>query len=217
MALLHKTMIQNLDKTITQKGDESEVTTVFNTAKSTLKEKAMPLWEAVIRYHILFSSDDVIRSYYRKAVEESFEICKVPIEYCLSSSISFLSILQVFMPRYLEWQAGAGSIKETRNVYEELARKEPPCKELHYTMARIESMQVEFDYERLQKPLRLACDQFGNGDADVYIQLIKFYYTYKRDPSVECVRKVCEDARRRLPEKDLTVFYDKLRNLKNLF
>lgn len=84
MALLHKTMIQDLDKTITHEGDKTEVTRVFNTAKSSLNEKAIPLWEAFMRYHILFSSDDVIRSYYRKAVEESFEIRKVTIEYCLS-------------------------------------------------------------------------------------------------------------------------------------
>lgn len=121
------------------------------------------------------------------------------------------------MPQYLEWLAGDGSIKETRNVYEALARIEPPCKELHYTMARIESMQVAFDYQQLQRPLRLACDQFGDSDADVYIQLIKFYYTYRKESTVESVGKVYQEAKRRLPEKDLTVFLDKFKNLKNLF
>lgn len=121
------------------------------------------------------------------------------------------------MSRYLEWLAGTGSIKETRTVYEALAKKEPPCKELHYTMARIESMQVAFDYRQLERPMRLACDQFGNGDADVYIQLIKFYYTYKKEASVDCVTKVFEEAKRRLPEKDLTVFCDKFKSLQNFF
>lgn len=90
MALLHKTMIQDLDKTktqegdktITHEGDKSEVTKVFNTARNSLKEKSIPIWEAFMRYHILFSSDDVIRFYYGKVIEESFEIRKVPIIFC---------------------------------------------------------------------------------------------------------------------------------------
>ncbi|EEZ99856.2 U3 small nucleolar RNA-associated protein 6 homolog [Tribolium castaneum] len=156
---------------------EKKVNEIFDKGTQMLKENSLPLWFMYLRYYGLLAKDDVIDSTYRKALTQPPEIS------------------QVLKPRYIEWLALQKGINDARKMYNVLANQEPFCKELHSTMSKLESMEIQHDYKVWACVHQLACKQFGREDVDVWINHILFYLHFNKTDSVnENVQRIYRDA-----------------------
>ncbi|KAJ8976645.1 hypothetical protein NQ317_011153 [Molorchus minor] len=116
-----------------------------------LKEKSAPLWLATLRYHTLTSSNQVLELIYRDGVEQPKEVS------------------DILKPEYIQWVALTKGIKQARKEYSILSRKEPYCKELHAAMFKLESLEMDQDVDEIQNIIKLASDQFGKEDVDLWL------------------------------------------------
>ncbi|CAH1169626.1 unnamed protein product [Phaedon cochleariae] len=127
-----------------------------------LQNKSTPLWMMALRYHILTSSSAVIENIFMSGVQQAEEVGrKMKCE-------------------YIQWLVLNKGITEARRKYNDLARTPPFCKELHTIMANLESQELDVNAQELEKVLRLACDQFGGEDSDVWIGLIRCYFEHHK-------------------------------------
>lgn len=118
------------------------------------------MWLMAIRYHSLTSKSEVIECIYKDAVKQTKEVSNV------------------MKPEYIQWLALSQGIVEARQAYNLYAEEEPYCKDLHATMAKIESAEMDLDVDRMEHICTLATKQFGY-DSDVWINLIELYFKYK--------------------------------------
>ncbi|XP_074042828.1 U3 small nucleolar RNA-associated protein 6 homolog [Leptinotarsa decemlineata] len=144
------------------KDNVSKFNETFKMAVLNLKEKSAPLWMMALRYHTLSSKNQIIERIYKDGVRQPEEVS------------------QIMKPEYIQWLALNKGIKEARKQYSLLAVEEPYCKELHATMAKIESAEIDLDVKELETVLLLSCKQFGSEDADVWISLIRCYLEYHK-------------------------------------
>ncbi|KAK4877294.1 hypothetical protein RN001_009800 [Aquatica leii] len=180
------------------KGDSSKVDQVFKLAIKNLKEKGLPLWLSILRYHYLSSRRDYVELIYRDGIKQPKEIS------------------DRLKPRYLEWICYEHGIETARKVYKELAVQKPYCKELHKMMAKLEGLQVGYDFNHWEEVHELACKQFGKEDVDVWIKYIKFYVHYYREHpnSGERVVQICNRAEEALPKTLIFEFLTRYSKLK---
>ncbi|KAJ8924758.1 hypothetical protein NQ315_000911 [Exocentrus adspersus] len=139
-----------------------EVNQVFKQGILQLKEKSAPLWVMTLRYHTLTSGNEVLELIFKDGVEQPKEVS------------------DVLKPEYIEWLALSKGMKETRKAYFMLAEKKPYCKELHASMLKLESLEMDQDIEVMESALRFACEQFGVEDVDVWINFIEFYLRHHK-------------------------------------
>nr|CAI5850416.1 unnamed protein product [Callosobruchus analis] len=139
-------------------GTTEEFNECFRDAVLHVQKNSAQLWAAAIGYHTLNSSENVVEDIFKKAVVTTKEIS------------------DVFKPEFIEWLTLNKGINAARKMYLELAKKQPYCKELHNAMAKIEEIEMEPDMEKLEYIYKLACEQFGHEDCDVWITLVEFYY-----------------------------------------
>ncbi|VEN40546.1 unnamed protein product [Callosobruchus maculatus] len=163
----------------------------FSKAVFHVQSKSAPLWVAAIGYHTLNSTEDVVEAIFKKAVASPKEIS------------------DIFKPEYIEWLTLHKGINEARQTYLELAKKKPYCKELHNAMAKIEEIEMQPDVVKLENIYKLACEQFGHEDCDVWITLVEFYYKHRIalmecDPKfdlTEPVYAVHQEAKKKLGDQ----------------
>lgn len=148
---------------------------------------------AILRYHYLTSDDKTIEQLYQEGIRQPQEISNT------------------LKPQYLEWLLLKKGISAARNVYRTLSTEKPHCKELHAMMLKLESMQIEFNYEEWSDVHQLACMQFGHKDVDVWINYIEFYLRYhKKNPNTkECVEQIRKQAMETLSNELLCLFETK--------
>nr|CAH7713735.1 unnamed protein product [Callosobruchus chinensis] len=172
-------------------GSTKDFNECFREAVAKVQRKSAQLWVAAICYHTLHSSQDVVEDIFKKAV----------------SSVKEIS--DVFKPEFIEWLTLHKGIDEARQMYLELAKKPPYCKELHSAMAKIEEIEMEPDVTKLEYIYKLACEQFGHEDCDVWIALVEFYYKNRialieHDPNFDLtvpVYAVHREAKKKLGEQ----------------
>lgn len=157
-----------------------EVDKVFKEGVEKLDKRSLPLWYMYLRYYSLMSRDDVISDTYQKATKHSPEI---------SDNLK---------PRYIEWIALSKGMKEAREKYNTLAQEQPFCKELHLTMSKLESAEIDHNYETWGKVHELACKQFGEDDVDVWINHILFYLHFRKSDVNEKVETIYREAEAKL-------------------
>ncbi|KAF5273297.1 hypothetical protein FQR65_LT04719 [Abscondita terminalis] len=146
-----------------KEGDSSKVDQVFKLAIRSLKENGLPLWLSILRYHYLSSERDYIELIYRDGIKQPKEV---------SDRLKAL---------YIEWVCFEKGIGIARQIYKEIAMEKPYSKELHKMMAKLESLQVVYDFKHWEEVHELACNQFGKEDVDVWINYINFYVHYYRE------------------------------------
>ncbi|CAH1963929.1 unnamed protein product [Acanthoscelides obtectus] len=143
------------------KNDVKEFNNCFKEGVKRVKEKSAPLWVAALRFHSLNSNVEIVEAIFKKAVEQPNEVSGV------------------LKPEYIEWLTLHWGINEARNMYLKLARQQPYCKELHNVMAKIENIEIDIDLKRLENVYKLACEQFGHEDCDVWVNQVEFYYKHR--------------------------------------
>jgi U3 small nucleolar RNA-associated protein 6 len=154
-----------------------KVDEVFKRGVDMLKERSLPLWFMYLRYYGLLARDDIIDSIYRKGITQPQEIS------------------ETLKPKYIEWLALSKGINDARKMYNILANEKPYCKELHATMSKLESTEIDHDYEIWAQIHELACKQFGEEDVDVWINHILFYLHFNKSDNVnEKVQRICREA-----------------------
>ncbi|CAG9833183.1 unnamed protein product [Diabrotica balteata] len=142
--------------------DTKALNVEFKKAHMTLKEKATPLWIILIKYHVLSSSEKVVETVYRDAVQQHG------------------SIANEFKADFLEWTAMNKGIEDARKVYQDLALLSPFCKDLHIKMAKLEEIELVCSIKHLERPLSLLCEQFGKDDPDSWIVLRDCYLNHQK-------------------------------------
>ncbi|XP_044262071.1 U3 small nucleolar RNA-associated protein 6 homolog [Tribolium madens] len=156
---------------------KKKVDEIFEKGTEMLKERSLPLWFMYLRYYGLLTKDDIVDSTYRKGLSQPPEIS------------------QALKPRYIEWLALQKGINDARKMYNVLANQEPFCKELHSTMSKLESMEIEHDYAVWGCVHQLACKQFGREEVDVWINHILFYLHFNKTDNVnENVQRIYSEA-----------------------
>mgnify|MGYP005985358979 FL=1 len=170
---------------------KSKVDEVFKQGVEKLNETSLPLWLTYIRYCGLLS-DDRIRDIYEEGIKGPPEVS------------------EVLKPKYIEWLAFMEGVEAARTKYNELANKQPFCKELHFTMSKLESTEFDHDYDAWARVHELACKQFGEEDVDVWINHILFYlHFHKIDNVGEKVQQICVEAERTLSPLLVSYFKEK--------
>ncbi|XP_056634164.1 U3 small nucleolar RNA-associated protein 6 homolog [Diorhabda sublineata] len=144
-------------KCMVMKDDTNALNMAFKQGHLALRENSAPLWQLLIRYHILSSPNEIIEAVYRDAVRQVEQIANL------------------IKPDYIEWIALNKDIQKAREIYKTLSITPPYCKELHAKMAKLEMTEQDISIKELERPLKLACEQFGNKDADVWINLRDCY------------------------------------------
>lgn len=156
---------------------EIEFENVFNKGVSCLKQNSLPLWTTMIRYKSLCKSVEEAEEVYRRGVDQPKEI---------SSHVK---------SKYIEWLAVTKGMDYTRKVYDELAFKQPYCKEFHVTMAQLEETEVEYDFDSWEKVHKNACEQFGNKDEEVWLNYVSFFLHNKKEDDLEKIAMLCNKAK----------------------
>lgn len=175
------------------KDDISEMNKEFKKGYLALKEKSGPLWTMILRYHQLSSPNHIIETIFRDGVTQKSK-----------------EIANLVKPDYIEWVAINKDIDCARDVYKNLARSPPFCKDLHAKMFKLEVNELNIDVKALETPMKLACEQFGHEDADVWINLRDIYFQYLNlfqevDPlfnindKIREIRKQAEEALKNNP------------------
>lgn len=179
--------------------DPEKVNFVFKLSVNNLKETALPLWRAIIRYHYVVSDNDYIQLIYRDAVKQPKEIS------------------DVLKPQYLEWLTLAKGIEATREVYNDISLQQPYCKDLHMMMSKLESIQVNYNFGAWEKVHELACEQFGKEDVDVWINYIFFYTHYYKvhDNPAEKIQWLHNQAEKNLHKTLILDFHTKYSKITN--
>ncbi|XP_060534708.1 U3 small nucleolar RNA-associated protein 6 homolog [Cylas formicarius] len=179
-----------------------EADEAFQKAARALGAKAEPVWDMMISYQLLRSSNAAVEALYLRAVDE-----KQPAE-----------LSRAFKPRYLTWLLLQKGVKEARAAYSQMASKRPYCKEMHEEMARIEAMEChEQSLEDWGNCLRLQCEQFGQQDVDIWIERVRFYAeNYKGFDVNGKIKEVYEEAQRSLSELLLADFRERFAEVKSM-
>lgn len=144
------------------KDNVKEVNWIFKEGIMSLKENSAPLWLMTLKYHTLTSDNGVIEMIYKDAVKQPKEIS------------------DIFKPEYIQWLAVCKGLAAARKAYNSLAVEKPYCKELHATMYKLEALDMDPKIEEMETTLKLACDQFGSEDCDVFIRYIEFCLQYRK-------------------------------------
>ncbi|CAH1103478.1 unnamed protein product [Psylliodes chrysocephalus] len=142
------------------KKDVSQIKEQFKKGILILKEESAPLWRMIINYHLNYSSINTIKEIYEEAIKQPEEISNV------------------IKPEYLEWVGTNLGIRAAREVYKEISETLPFCKNLHEEMFKLERKEFYIDVQDLERPLLLACHQFGHLDSEVWINLRNCYYQF---------------------------------------
>lgn len=165
---------------------------VFKAGVLALKEKALPLWTAVIRYFLLSEDDPFIEAMYEEGIKQPPEVS------------DFLK------PHFLEWLAVTKGMRYTRQKYFAIAKWEPYCKELHSTMSKLESTEIEFNFESWDKVHELACEQFGKDDIEVWLNRLQYCTHYKKGKVTKTMlQQIYSEAQKALPDVLFINFDDK--------
>lgn len=185
---MHLQIIQN---------DTAKINEVFNIGTKALKGKALPLWCSIVRYHYLTSSEDYINSIYQDAIKQPEEISSV------------------LKPQYMQWLVLTKGMDAARQVYLKLCVEKPYCKELHEEMSKLESTAIASNYTAWEKVHKLATEQFGEVDVDVWINYIKFYLcNNKKVQNInDCVQRIYKQAENKLPNVLMFEFIEKYKKL----
>lgn len=174
---------------------KSKVDEVFSQGIEMLKERSLPLWFMYLRYYSLLSRDNKVESIYSEGIKQPQEIS------------------QVLKPRYIEWLAIHKKMSDARKMYNILANEKPYCKELHSTMAKLESSEINHNYEAWARVHELACKQFGEEDVDVWINHILFYLHFNKSDDVnEKVQRIYAEAEVKLSPLLQSDFKEKYAN-----
>ncbi|GJQ84176.1 hypothetical protein Trydic_g2852 [Trypoxylus dichotomus] len=173
--------------------DRQGIEAVFRAGVEALQGKALPLWTGVIRYYLLSADDDTMEALYREGVRQPQEVS------------------DVLKPEFVEWLAIAKGMRHAREEYLALARQQPYCKELHNTMSKLESTEIDFNFDAWENVHRLACEQFGKEDVDVWMNWIQYYMDFRRGSvSKAILQQIYMDAQNSLPEVLFLSFKDKV-------
>lgn len=159
----------------------NDVNITFKLGVIALKEKALPLWLMLLRFHLLISENDKMRGIFEDGVKQPYEISNI------------------LKPKYIEWIAFHEGIASARARYRTLALERPYCKELHFLMAKLEFSEMIVDHDSCQKAHELACAQFGREDSDVWINYIKFILFRKPDDLHIQITKIYNESKSKLP------------------
>lgn len=181
-------------------GPSSAVDHVFKLGTTVLKENALPLWKTILKYHYCMSDRDYVEAIYKDAVKQPKEI---------SATLKCL---------YIEWLVVSKGISAARNAYLKIAELEPYCKELHETMSKIESMDVNPKYECGIRVHQFATQQFGHDDIDVWLNYVRYvlYFIGNRPggDDLELPEEVIrQEAERKLPDYLFDDFVDEYEKL----
>lgn len=171
----------------------------FRIAVSHLKDSALPIWMSFIRYKCLHSPEFDVENIYKEAITQTAKIS------------------MYMKPQYLEWVALNKDLEKAREVYLEMVKEEPYCRKLHITMSKLEACDINPNFKEWEQVHKLACEQFGEEDEDVWISCIEFYKNYQRkdkDPnSLQIMQEVYNKATNTLPQYLKIDFKQKLDQL----
>lgn len=192
---LWKMRLQHLFSTLATEEEKCHIEEVFRLGVSYLKEKALPIWVALLRYKVLYSTDEEIEALFQEGTLQPEQVS------------SFLK------PQYLEWLTISKNISKARETYKRLALEKPYCKKLHFMMSNLESCEIKENFGEWESVHKLACEQFGTKDEDVWINYIDFCVNYskkdKKENVLEFVREIQKEAETKLPAPALIDFRDK--------
>lgn len=156
------------------------------------------LWNGMLRYYLLNEKLELLDDLYQSGVRQSS------------------TVGMDLKPRYITHLNLNKGIEAARAAYREIAIIEPYCKELHEAMWRAESTELEFNFAEWEKVHKLAVEQFGKEDVDVWIDYLRFYMLYNQNLKKEIVEDIMQKALETLPEHLKWEFQGKYNQLQNL-
>lgn len=139
--------------------ETTQVRAVSREAIIALKEKSLPIYKGIIQYHNLkvMNNFTEIKALYEEGIVQDPEIS-----------------LEL-RPQYIEWLLLTKNIKVARQEYEKIARYTPYCLELHKKMIELENGKTgALCLNAIRNVHKLACQQFGKDNSDVWVEYIKF-------------------------------------------
>lgn len=172
---------------------------LFRLGIDALKDNSLTLWNCMLRYCLINSNNEVIENVYKEGCKQSGNIGND------------------FKPRYITWLNVTKGISAAREAYNTMARTRPYSKEIHEAMWRAESTEIKFDYNAWQEVHKLASEQFGTVDVDVWIDYLRFHMLYDQTHDVKvAVENIVDKALKILQEHLHLEFRDKYMQLQNL-
>ncbi|KAF2880477.1 hypothetical protein ILUMI_25684 [Ignelater luminosus] len=156
-------------------GDPTEVEKAFKVGVAKLRRKSIPLWQSMLRYSTITSSDEQMIALYESGVRQPREVS------------------EVIKPKYLQWVILTRGIDAGRELYMKLVTQKPYCKPLHKMMCKFELMDME-NFGFWNRAHKLACQQFGRQDVDVWVAYLQFYVRYNN--KIPNLPKKIEDIHR---------------------
>lgn len=181
----------------TQSADQ-EMKRLFQQGVRALENDSSVLWNGMLRYYLLNEKFDLLEELYKDGVKQPG------------------AVGMDLKARYITHLNLNKGIDAARAAYREIAVIEPYCKELHEAMWRAESTELDFNFAEWENVHKLAVEQFGKEDVDVWIDYLRFYMLYNQNLKKEIVEDIMQKALETLPEHLKWEFqgkYDQLQNL----